>query len=85
MTTRPRNGPLVTVPLDPAAAAPLFRQLYEGLRRGILDGTLALGVRRTAPGAGKPESLRLWDVSGKPAPRGEVAGASGPWWTLFLA
>jgi GntR family transcriptional regulator/MocR family aminotransferase len=36
---------MLTLPLDPAAQAPLFRQVYEGLRRGILDGTLAAGVR----------------------------------------
>ena len=36
------------LPLDPAAATPLFRQLYDGLRRGILDGTLAPGVRLPA-------------------------------------
>jgi GntR family transcriptional regulator / MocR family aminotransferase len=36
---------LLTLPLDPAAATPLFRQLYEGLRRGILDGRLLPGVR----------------------------------------
>ena len=36
MTTRSRRGPLLTVPLDPGTAAPLFRQLYEGLRHAIL-------------------------------------------------
>lgn len=45
MATRTRTGTLWTLPLDPAAATPLFRQLYEGLRCGILDGTLAAGVR----------------------------------------
>jgi GntR family transcriptional regulator/MocR family aminotransferase len=39
---------LLTLPLDPAAATPLFRQVYEGLRRGILDGTLAPGARLPA-------------------------------------
>jgi GntR family transcriptional regulator/MocR family aminotransferase len=48
MAPRFRTGPLLTLPLDPAAAAPLFRQLYEGVRRGILDGTLAPGVRLPA-------------------------------------
>jgi GntR family transcriptional regulator/MocR family aminotransferase len=45
MTARIRKATLLTLPLDPTAATPLFRQLYEGLRRSILDGTLAPGVR----------------------------------------
>ena len=45
MTTRNRKETLLTLPLDPAAAMPLFRQLYESLRRGILSGTLAPGLR----------------------------------------
>jgi GntR family transcriptional regulator/MocR family aminotransferase len=48
MATRSAAGALLTLPLDPAAATPLFRQLYEGLRRGILDGTLAPGTRLPA-------------------------------------
>ena len=48
MATRIRKGTLLTLPLDPDAATPLFRQVYEGLRRGILDGTLAPGVRLPA-------------------------------------
>src|SRR5262249_12182039 len=48
MTTRSRKGPLLPLPLDPAAAVPLFRQLYEGVRRRILDGTLPPGVRLPA-------------------------------------
>jgi GntR family transcriptional regulator/MocR family aminotransferase len=36
------------VPLDSAAPTPLFRQLYDGLRRSILDGTLASGMRLPA-------------------------------------
>src|SRR5947209_8746955 len=48
MATRIRKGTLLTLPLDPASATPLFRQLYEGLRRGILAGTLAPGVRLPA-------------------------------------
>jgi GntR family transcriptional regulator/MocR family aminotransferase len=48
MATRIRPGALLTLPLDPAAATPLFRQLYEGLRRGILDGTLPPGARLPA-------------------------------------
>jgi GntR family transcriptional regulator/MocR family aminotransferase len=39
---------LLTVPLDADADAPLFRQLYEGLRGRILDGTLAAGARLPA-------------------------------------
>jgi GntR family transcriptional regulator/MocR family aminotransferase len=38
----------LTVSLDPATATPLFRQLYEGLQRSILDGTLTPGVRLPA-------------------------------------
>jgi GntR family transcriptional regulator/MocR family aminotransferase len=48
MAMRIRQGALLTLPLDPAAALPLFRQLYEGVRRRILDGTLAPGVRLPA-------------------------------------
>jgi GntR family transcriptional regulator/MocR family aminotransferase len=48
MPTRVRAGALLTVPLDAAAAAPLFRQLYEGLRRAILNGTLTAGARLPA-------------------------------------
>ena len=48
MATKIRKGTLLTLPLDPAATTPLFRQLYDGLRRGILDGTLAPGVRLPA-------------------------------------
>src|SRR5262245_1123526 len=48
MGARNHGGTLLTVPLDPAAAAPLFRQLYEGVRRGILNGTLAPGLRLPA-------------------------------------
>jgi GntR family transcriptional regulator/MocR family aminotransferase len=46
--TRVRSGPLLTVPLDPGASTPLFRQLYEELRRCILDGTLVPGTRLPA-------------------------------------
>lgn len=37
--------PLGTLDLDPAAAAPLYRQLYDALRGAILDGRLAAGAR----------------------------------------
>jgi GntR family transcriptional regulator / MocR family aminotransferase len=39
---------LLTVPLDPAAPAPLFRQLYDGLRQAILGGRLPPGIRLPA-------------------------------------
>jgi GntR family transcriptional regulator/MocR family aminotransferase len=45
MPARIRQGTLLTVPLDRATATPLFRQLYEGLRERILEGTLAPGMR----------------------------------------
>jgi GntR family transcriptional regulator / MocR family aminotransferase len=48
MTTPMRTGALLTVPLDSTAEAPLFRQLYEGLRQGILAGRLAPGARLPA-------------------------------------
>lgn len=37
--------PLGTLDLDPAAAVPLYRQLYDSLRGAILDGRLAAGAR----------------------------------------
>jgi GntR family transcriptional regulator/MocR family aminotransferase len=40
-----RRGTLLTLPLDAASAVPLFRQVYDGLQRAILDGTLAAGAR----------------------------------------
>jgi GntR family transcriptional regulator/MocR family aminotransferase len=46
--TRICTGALLTLPLDPAQATPLFRQLYDGLRRRILDGTLTPGSRLPA-------------------------------------
>jgi GntR family transcriptional regulator/MocR family aminotransferase len=48
MAMRIRKGALLTVPLDPAAPTPLFRQIYDGLRHGILAGTLAPGARLPA-------------------------------------
>jgi GntR family transcriptional regulator/MocR family aminotransferase len=48
MATKIRKGALLTLPLDPDAPTPLFRQVYDGLRHGILDGTLAPGVRLPA-------------------------------------
>jgi GntR family transcriptional regulator/MocR family aminotransferase len=48
MATAVRGGTLLTLPLDGAAATPLFRQLYDGLRERILDGTLAPGMRLPA-------------------------------------
>ncbi len=37
--------PLGTLALDPAAGAPLYRQLYDALRAAILDGRLVAGAR----------------------------------------
>ena len=48
MPTRIRKGTLLTLPLDTAATTPMFRQLYDGLRRSILNRTLAPGVRLPA-------------------------------------
>jgi GntR family transcriptional regulator/MocR family aminotransferase len=48
MATLTRTGPLLTLPLDPAAPVPLFRQIYDGVRHGILDGTLMPGLRLPA-------------------------------------
>ncbi len=45
MASRIQPRALLTLPLDATAATPLFRQLYEGLRQSILDGTLAAGAR----------------------------------------
>jgi GntR family transcriptional regulator/MocR family aminotransferase len=40
----PDAAPLL-VPLDPRSAAPLHRQIYEGIRAGILTGRLAASAR----------------------------------------
>jgi GntR family transcriptional regulator / MocR family aminotransferase len=45
MTFRFRAATLLTLPLNPRANAPLFRQLYEALQQNILNGTLRPGVR----------------------------------------
>src|SRR5215472_15685120 len=47
MTTAGKS-PLLTVPLDGDDATPLFRQLYESIRRPILAGQLGAGVRLPA-------------------------------------
>jgi GntR family transcriptional regulator / MocR family aminotransferase len=47
----PRTAPsatLLTIPLDPAAPALLFRQRYDGLRQAILGGRLLPGTRLPA-------------------------------------
>jgi GntR family transcriptional regulator/MocR family aminotransferase len=45
----PRRGPvLLTLALDPKAPAPLFRQVYDGLRTAILAGRLTPGTRLPA-------------------------------------
>src|SRR5439155_16847627 len=36
---------LLSVPLDHRAATPMFRQLYDAIRRAILAGQLGAGVR----------------------------------------
>jgi GntR family transcriptional regulator/MocR family aminotransferase len=43
-----RTATLLTVDVDPTAATPLFRQLYDGFRRRILDGALPPGMRLPA-------------------------------------
>src|SRR5262245_8121466 len=48
----PRAAPLLTAVLDPRSPEPLFRQLYEALRRGILAG-------RPGPGARLPATRTL--------------------------
>lgn len=48
MVSRARAGALLTLPLDAGAAAPLFRQVYEGIRQAILGGRLAAGTRLPA-------------------------------------
>jgi GntR family transcriptional regulator/MocR family aminotransferase len=45
VATPNQRGTLLTLPLDSSSPAPLFRQLYDGLRQAILDGTLAAGAR----------------------------------------
>ncbi|HLM55823.1 MAG TPA: winged helix-turn-helix domain-containing protein, partial [Pyrinomonadaceae bacterium] len=37
--------PLAAAALDPRSGLPLYRQLYESLRAGILDGRLRPGAR----------------------------------------
>ncbi|WP_044148568.1 GntR family transcriptional regulator, partial [Singulisphaera acidiphila] len=39
---------LLAIPLDASSAAPLFRQLYDGLRGAILSGSLKPGGRLPA-------------------------------------
>ncbi len=41
----PSSPPLLLLPLDPDAATPLYRQVYDGLRSTILAGRLAAGAR----------------------------------------
>ena len=41
MPNRPAAAPIVAITLDHSAPTPLYRQLYEGLRRTILEGRLA--------------------------------------------
>ncbi len=48
MSPRAARSPLLTVALDARAGAPLFQQLYDGLRAAILAGALAPGGRLPA-------------------------------------
>jgi GntR family transcriptional regulator/MocR family aminotransferase len=48
MGKREGAATLLTLPLDEAAPAPLFRQLYESLRGAALSGRLAAGARLPA-------------------------------------
>lgn len=43
-----RTEALLTLRLDPATTTPLFRQVYDGIRRGILEGMLEPGARLPA-------------------------------------
>ncbi|HYW11055.1 MAG TPA: hypothetical protein VE871_03835, partial [Longimicrobium sp.] len=54
MTTSPRRTPSVSpaspellalLPVDRTSAVPLHRQIYDGLRRAILEGMLRAGHR----------------------------------------
>lgn len=42
---RAASAPDTLVPLDPGAPTPLYRQLYDGVRRAILSGRLRPGAR----------------------------------------
>src|ERR687886_785266 len=45
MAKRPITVPFTVPSLDGANGVPLYRQLYDGLRRAILDGQLRAGTR----------------------------------------
>src|SRR6266700_339329 len=45
MTRRPFALPSLILPLDAADARPLYRQLYDEVRRAILAGRLRAGTR----------------------------------------
>ena len=45
MSKRSAAIPFATLALDHTSPAPLYRQLYDELRRAILNGRLAPGVR----------------------------------------
>lgn len=45
MPTKPRPALFTSLPLDPRSAAPLYRQLYDGVRDAILRGHLLGGTR----------------------------------------
>src|SRR5262249_26443659 len=45
MPTRPKPALFTSLPLDPRSEAPLYRQLYDGVRDAILRGHLLGGTR----------------------------------------
>lgn len=45
MTGRAASVSRTTLELDHASAVPLYRQIYERLRRAVLDGQLKTGER----------------------------------------
>lgn len=45
MPTRPIAALFTSLPLDPRSSAPLYRQLYDGVRHAILQGHLRAGTR----------------------------------------
>jgi GntR family transcriptional regulator / MocR family aminotransferase len=42
---RPANPPMLTLRLNPKAACPLYRQIYNELRRAIVERKLPAGAR----------------------------------------
>jgi GntR family transcriptional regulator/MocR family aminotransferase len=48
MAKKARSAALLSLPLDDRSKAPLFRQLYEGMRGAVLSGQLGAGARLPA-------------------------------------